>query len=212
MRLALLGAAQDDAVGRAWRAAVESAGAVLVPLAISTEVAAPPVGGGPGCDAVLVAGPASDGDDVAVGAFARAGGPILAIGAGVEVLCALGLLPGQLADAAAGPAAGPASHVRVEGRPTPFTSAIPAGRVLRLPAAPGPRQRWQLPDAALLQARGQVIFRACDAAGGTRAPEAIAGLSNEQGNVVGLLAAEEIVAGEGVQLLRSLRLHLRAAR
>jgi len=213
MRLALLGAVRDDAAGRAWRAAVESAGALLVGLASSTEVSGQAEGGpGLGWDAVLVAGPVSDGDDDAVGAFARAGGPVLAIGAGVEVLCALGLLPGQLADAAAGPAAGPASHVRVEGRPTPFTSAIPAGRVLRLPPAPGPRQRWQLPDAALLQARGQVIFRACDAAGGTRAPEAIAGLSNEQGNVVGLLAAEEIVAGEGVQLLRSLRLHLRAAR
>src|SRR5205085_6996879 len=106
---------------------------------------------------------------------------------GVGVLCALGLLPGQLTDGGpggvSGPAPAPATHVRVEGRPTPFTSAIPAGRVLRLPAAAGPSQRWQLSDAALVHARGQVIFRACDAAGGARAANAFAGLSNQAGHV-----------------------------
>ena len=212
MRLALHGAARDGTAGRAWHAAVESAGAVLVPIPIPAPAGVPV---GLGCDAVLVAGPAA-GEDATAGAtaalvaFARAGGPVLAIGAGVEILCALGLLPGRIGERAPGATAWPASHLRVEGRPTPFTSAIPAGRVLRLPEAPGPPYQWQLHDAAELQARGQVIFRACDAAGGTRRPEAIAGISNQSGNVVGLLVAEEIVAGEGAQLLRSLGMHLRA--
>ena len=69
-------------------------------------------------------------------AFARAGGPVLAVGAGFRSLCALGLLPGRVtspadADAGAGEPPPPAlAHLRVEGRSTPFTSAIPAGRVI----------------------------------------------------------------------------------
>jgi len=104
--------------------------------------------------------------------------------------------------------------VRVEGRPTPFTSAIPAGRVLRWAPAPSAAAtlEWQLPDLALLSTRGQVIFRACDAAGGTRRHSAIAGVSNQRGNVVGLLVPVDIVAGDGEQLLRSPRLHLLASR
>lgn len=208
MRLGLYGAAGD---GAAWRAVVESAGAVLVAIPGGGAVS------GSGCDAVLVAGPGAGSDltawaPAAVAAFANGGGPVLAIGAGVEILCALGLLPGRLAERVADPAAPSASHVRVEGRPTPFTSAIPAGRVLRLSAAPVPRQEWQLLDLPALQARGQVIFRACDAAGGTRRADAVLGVSNQAGNVVGLLATADTVAGEGAQLLRSLRLHLRAAR
>jgi hypothetical protein len=207
MRLGLYGAGED---GAAWRAVVASAGAVLV--AMPDDVAA----GGPGCDAVLVVGreAGSDGGPGAPGAvaaFARSGGPVLAIGAGVEIACALGLLPGRLAERGTDPASASASHVRVEGRPTPFTSAIPAGRVLRLSAAPGPRQEWRL-DLPELQARGQVIFRACDSAGGARRGAAVLGVSNPAGNVVGLLAAADTVGGEGAQLLRSLRLHLRAGR
>ena len=210
MRLGLYGAAGHGAAGETWRAAVEAAGAVLVPI----PVAGVGEGGrGPACHAVLVTGSeAAGGPTEAIAAFARAGGPVLAIGAGVEIVCALGLLPGRLGERADDSPGQSASHVRVEGRPTPFTSAIPAGRVLRLPAAPALRQQWQLADLPGLQARGQVIFRACDAAGGARRPDAVLGVSNDAGNVVGLLAAVETVAGEGAQLLRSLRLHLRAKR
>jgi phosphoribosylformylglycinamidine (FGAM) synthase-like amidotransferase family enzyme len=216
MRLGFYGGAGDGtgegAAGEALRAGFASAGVVLVGIGR---------GGQPGCDALVVAGSGGGGDGdehqtlvlAAIEAFARTGAPVLVIGAGVRVLCGLGQLPGQVTSAREGAGAAPApSHVRVEGRPTPFTSAIPAGRVLRLGAGTAPALEWQLSDEATLAARGQVIFRACDAAGGTRVHARIAGVSNERGNVVGLLATAEIVAGEGEQLLRSLRLHLRAAR
>jgi len=231
VRLGLYGVPAGEGAGRETLAAglasaLAAAGAVVIELGERARGKA-----GTSCDAVIVVGDDGqtvDGADGGAGsrwsidAFARAGGPVLAIGAGVRVLCRLGQLPGQVnesarEDGASGPVV---SHVRVEGRATPFTSAIPAGRVLRwTPAVAAARAaaapatlEWQLPDLAALSTRGQVIFRACDAAGGTRRHSSIAGVSNQRGNVLGLLAPVEIVAGDGEQLLRSLRLHLRASR
>jgi len=91
--------------------------------------------------------------------------------------------------------------------------------------------RYDVGEPDALEARGQVIFRYCDAAGGllsrptanqaaqlplTSVPliapreraRLIAGVCGEAGNVVGVLAAAEAVAGIAAQLLASLRLHL----
>jgi phosphoribosylformylglycinamidine (FGAM) synthase-like amidotransferase family enzyme len=162
----------------------------------------------------------------AVVAFARAGGPVLGIGAGFQILCSLGLLPGRVSPGAStdpgAPALAAACHLRVEGRPTPFTSAIPAGRVMRLLSSAAPvSARYETDQAEALEARGQVIFRYCDAAGGATAGAAmvarggpttttggrsIAGVCDAAGGVVGLLADP---GDDGHQLLRSLRMHLR---
>jgi phosphoribosylformylglycinamidine (FGAM) synthase-like amidotransferase family enzyme len=224
MRLGLYGAA-DEVAAASWASVVASLGAVAVAVSIRTGgAAARPFP----WDALLVSSAvgAGDGDDArplreAVEGFARAGGPVLGIGGGFQALCALGLLPGRVVDGAGAPGA-ESGHLRVEGRPTPFTAAIPAGRILRSGPAPA-RLEYQIAEPQALHARGQVIFRYCDAAGGTvrrqgvsdpvRGPDlTIAGVCGESGNVVGLLADPQIVGGDGAQLLGSLRLQLGRAR
>src|SRR5581483_7134129 len=144
-------------------------------------------------------------------------------------------LPGRVTPLGDGEGEHGHAHVRVEGRSTPFTSAIPAGRVMSLDGATATRLRYDVGEPEALEARGQVIFRYCDSAGGLFssanasdpaqlrlssvpliAPRvrarAIAGVCSETGNVVGVLAgaaAVEVLAG---QLLASLRLHLRGKR
>jgi phosphoribosylformylglycinamidine (FGAM) synthase-like amidotransferase family enzyme len=204
----------------------------------------------PHCDAVVVAG-REDGAEArltspgarwpvfeAVRAYAAAGAPLLAVGRGAVLVCRAGLVPGDVTRKAAGRAAvglRPAQHLRVEGRPTPFTAAIPAGRVLHIGSA-APSFRYTIGAAAEFEARGQVIFRYADAAGGLldiegtdsgadAADPTVAGVSNTHGNVVALfpdaLGADQPVApaaggdGDGVsafsrQLFTALRLFLRA--
>jgi phosphoribosylformylglycinamidine (FGAM) synthase-like amidotransferase family enzyme len=127
----------------------------------------------------------------ALRAFARGGGTVLGIDDGVALLCAAELLPGAVM-ATTGTDAAP-THVRIEGRATRFTWAIPAGRVVPLPEAP-PAHRYGARDAdvAALTARGQVVLRYCDAAGGLGDAPAdgqaarVAGLCDETGRVVGV--------------------------
>jgi phosphoribosylformylglycinamidine (FGAM) synthase-like amidotransferase family enzyme len=156
---------------------------------------------------------------------------VLGVGGGFRLLCSLGLLPGQVTLRAAGgaPVRAPPSHLRVEGRPTPFTSAIPAGRIMRVApststASNGSDACYQSDALERLAARGQIVLRFCDAAGGAvtvsgdaRPPSSahsIAGICNGDGNVVGMLCdLAAVTAGcDSQQLLRSLDLHLGAAR
>jgi phosphoribosylformylglycinamidine synthase len=141
-------------------------------------------------------------------AFAAGGGAILGIGAGFAALCEAGLLPGEVM---VGPlvAAAP-THVRVEGRATPFTWAIPAGRVVALAGRPAARYRPATLPA--LEAAGQVILRYCDGAGGAarggRGAHAVAGICDTAGRVVGLLSDPALEQ----QVIASLRLGTRALR
>jgi phosphoribosylformylglycinamidine synthase subunit PurQ / glutaminase len=140
-------------------------------------------------------------------AFARGGGKLLGLADGVAWLCAAGLLPGGVAtdDGAA-----PATHVRVEGRATPFTWAIPAGRIVAL-GAPTRTHRYDAPDAdvAALATRGRIVMRFCDGAGGVERAHAasVAGLCDETGHVVGLIAptTAELACALGRQLRACLR-------
>jgi phosphoribosylformylglycinamidine (FGAM) synthase-like amidotransferase family enzyme len=135
-------------------------------------------------------------------AFARAGGKLLGLADGVTWLCAAGLLPGGVATSEAD---APATHVRVEGRATPFTWAIPAGRIVPL-ASPTGAHRYHAPDAdvAALATRGRIVMRYCDGAGGVAGPHAdtVAGLCDETGHVVGLVAptTAELACALGRQL------------
>lgn len=190
--------------------------------------------GGARRDAILVIGGVANAEGETIAAFARGGGPVLGVGDGFRTLCGLGMLPGRVTAPADEDGHGGA-HVRVEGRATPFTSAIPAGRVMRWNGAPAVGLRYDIGEPEALEARGQVVFRYCDAAGGLLAPpaandpaqlrlssvslipprvqaRAIAGVCSEAGNVVGVVAtaaAVEVLAG---QMLASLRLHLRGKR
>ena len=113
----------------------------------------------------MVCGGVERAEGEAVVAFARGGGPVLGVGEGFQALCALGLLPGRVTALAEDDAPVDA-HVRVEGRATPFTSAIPAGRVMSLNGAPAAGLRYDIGRARGAGGAGQVIFRYCDAAGG----------------------------------------------
>src|SRR5262249_4253249 len=98
-------------------------------------------------------------------------------------------------------------HLRVEGRPSPFTQAIPAGRILRMSIAHA-EGRYVHPEVDRLEREGLVAFRYVTAEGAVT-PEAnpngslrnIAGVVNARGNVVGLMPhperAVDALLGEG---------------
>lgn len=190
-----------------------------------------------GLDAVVVVGGAPVAGPTAsepprimfpVAAFALAGGPVLGLGAGFQALCAVELLPGRLTPLAVPPGAEPSDArpivLRVEGQPTPFTRAIAAGRLLRLPAAPVAwRYEHDAPES--LEQAGQVVFRYVDDEGGvtptadpTASARNLAGVCDPEGRVVGLAAhlvaplATLLDAVDGVRVLDSLRDHLQGRR
>jgi phosphoribosylformylglycinamidine synthase len=88
-------------------------------------------------------------------------------------------------------------HCLVEGRPTPYTHAIPAGRHIRMSIAHA-EGRYVHPDVDALEAEGRVVFRYCSADGGVTeaanpngSTRNIAGICNAAGNVVGLMPHPE---------------------
>jgi phosphoribosylformylglycinamidine synthase len=160
----------------------------------------------------------------AVKRFAAAGGPVLGICNGFQILCESGLLDGALLRNASLRFECRDVHLVVEGQPTPFTAAIPAGRVLRVPIAHA-EGRYVHQDVERLEREGRVVFRYVDTAGGETAganPNGslrnIAGIANAAGNVVGLMphperASEAILGGRGGQsdgraIFESLAAHL----
>ncbi len=181
-------------------------------------------------EAVMLPGGFSYGDYLRCGAMARfspitadlrrfadAGGPVLGTCNGFQVLCELGLLPGALMRNAALHFVCDWVHVRVERAAAPFSTRARAGQVLRLPIKHG-EGRYVAPADTLaeLETRGQVLLRYCDPHGEPAAdanPNGaladIAGITNEAGNVLGLMphpehAVEAWLGGEdGLVLLGS---------
>lgn len=144
----------------------------------------------------------------AVKAFADRGGPVLAICNGFQIACEAGLLEGALARNDSLKFECRDVWLRIEGRPTPFTQAIPAGRVLKMSIAHA-QGRYLHPDVDRLEAEGRVVFRyvtadgeAAGAANPNGSQRSIAGVTNAAGNVVGLMphperAVEALLGGGG---------------
>ena len=192
-----------------------------------------------GADCVVLPGGFSYGDYLRPGAiarfspimgavadFAKAGGPVIGSCNGFQVLCESGLLPGALMRNGSLQFRCQEQHLRVERAVAPFTSLAKAGDVLSIPISHGDGNYYADDETlARLEANGQIAFRYCTAEGevtedanpnGSRAN--IAGITNEAGNVLGLMphperAVEAALGGtDGLVVLRSIQdtLHERA--
>lgn len=150
----------------------------------------------------------------AVRRFARAGGAVLGICNGFQVLLEAGLLPGAMIRNAALQFRCRDVWLRVESSNTPFTSALREGRVLRMPIAHGEGNFYAPPSTLdAMEQAGQVVFRYCDPSGAVTpqanpngAARAIAGVCNPAGNIVGLMphperASEAILGSTDGRLL-----------
>src|SRR5206468_370786 len=91
---------------------------------------------------------------------ARAGGAVLGICNGFQILCEAGLLPGALMRNARLKFLSRPVQVRVEATDTPFTRSYERGEELTLPIAHGDgRYVADAQTAAELEANGQVVLR-----------------------------------------------------
>jgi len=127
----------------------------------------------------------------AVTAHARAGGPVLGICNGFQILCEAGLLPGGLMRNAGLRFVSRPVRVRVEQTDTPFTCLYEKGEVLELPIAHGDGRYVVDPrTAAELEATERVVWRYhLDNPNGSTSH--IAGITNAGHNVVGIMPHPE---------------------
>ncbi len=127
----------------------------------------------------------------AVEAFARDGGPVLGICNGFQVLCEAGLLPGALVRNAGITFLSRPVRVRVESTDTPFTAQFEPGAILRMPIAHG-EGRYVAPSGVIdeLEATQRVILRYVGE-NPNGSMQAIAGVSNQRRNVVGMMPHPE---------------------
>ena len=135
----------------------------------------------------------------AVRAHAARGGLVLGICNGFQILCEAGLLPGVLMRNTALRFVCRDAYLRVERSGTPFTRGYNAGQVIRVPVAHG--EGNYVADAATierLEGEGRVLFRYVAPDGSLEAAwningatNAIAGIVNEKGNVLGMMPHPE---------------------
>jgi phosphoribosylformylglycinamidine synthase len=183
-----------------------------------------------GVDAIVVPGGFSYGDYLRVGAiarfapimesvveYARAGGIVLGICNGFQVLCEAGLLPGALL---------PNKSLRfvcrqvdlvVEHGNTRFTNACTEGERLSIPAK-HTTGCWYAPPELhkRVEANGQVLLRYAPGENFNGSLGDVAGVCNEGGNVFGLMPHPEHAVDpltgsiDGLKLFESIRDHVGA--
>jgi phosphoribosylformylglycinamidine synthase I len=184
-----------------------------------------------GFDAIILPGGFSYGDYLRTGAiarfspvmraverFARAGGFVLGICNGFQILCEAGLLPGALVRNAGLRFICRQVHIRVETADTPFTGAAKSGQVLKMPIAHA-EGNYFCDETTLteLESNRQIVFRYTtsegreDAAANPNGSLAnIAGICSRERNVMGLMphpdrSVEAALGSEdGLLIFRSL--------
>lgn len=166
----------------------------------------------PKVDFVMLPGGFSYGDYLRPGAMAvhspilrevkkhaEAGGLVLGVCNGFQVLCESGLLPGVLMRNAHLKFVCREVFLKVENTKTPFTTSYKQNQIVNLPVAHHDGNYFA--DEATLDAleqNNQIVFRYCDEKGNV-APEAnpngsqasIAGICNKKGNVLGMMPHPE---------------------
>jgi phosphoribosylformylglycinamidine synthase len=174
-------------------------------------------------DCVVIPGGFSYGDYLRAGAIARfspvmesvarfadAGGLVIGICNGFQVLCEAGLLPGVLMRNEHLQFRCQWVDLRVENADSPFTSVAAPGQVIRMPISHGEGNYFADPETLdELEANGRVAFRYAEPDGSiTQASNPngsarnIAGILNERGNVLGMMphpekACEDILGATG---------------
>ena len=164
------------------------------------------------CDAIIVPGGFSYGDYLRTGAIARfspvmesvrkfadAGGLVLGICNGFQILCEAGLLPGALMRNAGLKYVCKPVHIRVENSDTPFTNASQKDDVLCIPI--GHMEGNYFCDEAThqeLRRDDRIVFRYCDPSGEITADanpngslDNIAGICSPGRNVLGMMPHPE---------------------
>src|SRR5690349_9400995 len=191
-----------------------------------------------GADFVILPGGFSHGDYLRTGAIARfspimaavkafadAGGPVLGVCNGFQILLESGLLPGAMLRNRGLKFICEHVGVRVEETDTPFTASCRKGQVLSIPINHG-EGNYFAPTETLdaLERDRRVIFRyvdvasaqPTDAANPNGAARNIAGICSERRNVVGMMphperACEPVLgSGDGLVLFESVVRELEA--
>ena len=176
-----------------------------------------------GFDGALVPGGFSYGDYLRCGAmanqsnvmkalkeFAAAGKPVLGVCNGFQILTEAGLLPGALLRNKNLKFMCRTVQLKVENNNTLFTNVYEAGEIINIPIAHGEGNYYCDEETlASLKANNQIAFTYYgDNPNGSLAD--IAGITNEAGNVLGMMphperAANEIVGGaDGLKLFKSI--------
>jgi phosphoribosylformylglycinamidine synthase I len=147
------------------------------------------------CGAIAARAPIMD----AVRAHAAKGGLVLAVCNGFQIACEAGLLPGVLMRNSQLRFICRDVYLRVERSDTAFTRGYNAGQVIRVPVAHGEGNYTADPQTLeRIEAEGRVLFRYSGPDGQidrdwnhNGSANAIAGILNERGNVLGMMPHPE---------------------
>jgi phosphoribosylformylglycinamidine synthase len=184
-----------------------------------------------GADAVVIPGGFSYGDYLRVGAiarfspvmgaiaeFAREGGPVMGICNGFQVLCEAGLLPGALLPNTSLRFVCRQVRLDVDRTDTIFTRACAGAGALSVPVK-HTAGRFYAPQPTLeaMETAGQIVLRYAVGENPNGSLRDIAGVTNEAGNVFGLMPHPEHAvdpltgSDDGGRLFASLVAHAEAA-
>lgn len=183
------------------------------------------------CGCVIIPGGFSYGDYLRTGAvasfspimkavvdFAQAGGLVIGICNGFQILLETGLLPGAMLRNKSLRFICKYIYIKTENNQTPFSNLLKDGQVLKIPIAHNEGNYYADEDTLReLKKNNQIVFRYCSPEGNVDdsfnpngALENIAGIVNKKGNVFGMMphpersAAELLGSQDGLFIFKSI--------